>query len=172
MPVPYRKAPKAAGEGCAAYLDAVWFRSIRTCYAALLLLDGRGQPLEFLHNHIVAPSGFLWPDQQVTALGIADLAHSLFAACRRDPDLIFCLETFGTPEFCRTEIAPVIPFAQVVPGAEDFPDSLAWLNDPPSPGMRAFTLAQELEKRGFLIEPFQRIRYGLREIYPDAPWHE
>ena len=38
--------------------------------------------------------------------------------------------------------------------------------------MRAQALAQELQKRGFLSEPFQRIRYGLKEIYPDASWTE
>ena len=172
MPVPYRKTPKAAEEGSAAYLDVVYLRSTQTFYAALLLLDGRGQPLEFLHNHLTAPSGFLWPEERVAAFGAVELAHSLFAACRRDPDLLICPAALGSPEFCRNEIAPSLPFAQITPGSENIPDEWTWINEPPAPGMRANGLAQELQKRGFLFEPFQRIRYGLKEIYPDAPWAE
>lgn len=170
MPVPYRSVPKAASEGCAAYLDAVWLRSERTLYAALLLLDGRGQPLEFLYNHLVAPGGFLWPEEQVAALSVAELAHSLFAACRRDPDLLLCLDTLGQTETLRTEIAPMVPFAQVILGVGDAPTEIVWLNTPPADGSRATQLIGELQRRNFLSEPFERIHYGLREVYPQAPW--
>jgi len=44
MPIPYRKTPRVAKEGIAAYLDIYWLRSVRTFYGALLLIDGRGNP--------------------------------------------------------------------------------------------------------------------------------
>jgi hypothetical protein len=172
MPLPYRKTPRAAQEGCAAYLDVVWLRPARAFYGALLLTDGRGQPLEFLHNSLTAPSGFLWPDDLVMARAVAALAHSLFDACRSEPDLLLCLDALGSPEFCRTELTPSIPFARIVPATEDAPAEWGWVNEPPAPGMRAQALYQELTRRGFVEEPFQRLRQGLREVYPDAPWPE
>lgn len=172
MPIPYRKTPRVVEEGCAAFLDVVWLRSAKTFYGAILLIDGRGQPLEFVHNTLSAPTGFLWPEEQVTTVGISALVHSLFEACRRDPDLLICLSTLGSPDFCKTELAPSIPFAQVSMGNHDSPDAWSWINDPPTQGMRAYMLHQELVRRGFVTEPFQRLRSGLREVYRDAPWHE
>lgn len=172
MPIPYRKTPRAAEEGCAAYLDVVWVGANRTFYGALLLMDGRGQPLEFVHNSLTAPSGFLWSEERVRALGIAALSQSLFDACRREPDLLICLSTLGSAEFCRTELAPAIPFAQVTAGDGEIPVEWGWINEPPTPGMRAHALFQELSRRGFTVEPFERLRQGLRTIYPQAPWQE
>src|SRR5579884_3283368 len=170
MPVPYRKTPKAAEIGCAAYLDIFWIRSAHTFYGALLLVDGRGQPMEFVHNTLTAPSGFLWPEEQVKAVGVAMLAHSLFDACRREPDLLVCQATLGTPDYCRVQLAPAIPFAQVAPATEDDPAEWIWINEPPTPGMRAYALYQELSRRGFALEPFERLYEGLRTVYPQSPW--
>ena len=172
MSVPYRRPPRILEEGCAAFLLIVSLPSTGTFYGALLLIDGRGQPVEFAHNTLSAPSGFLWPGEQVTAQATVELAHSLFDACRREPDLLVCLPALGTPEFCRAEIAPSIPLVQVLPGQNGEPDAWTWLNDPPTPGMRAYIVAQELTRRGFATEPFLRLWMGLRELYPDAPWED
>lgn len=172
MSVPYRKAPRMTEEGCAAYLDVLHLSAQKSFFGALFLIDGKGRPLEFVHNLLAAPSGFLWDAGRVRALGIAMLAHSLFDACRREPDLLICRDTLGSPEFCREEIAPAIPFAQVKPMPEGSPAEWHWVNDPPSPGLRAHTLFETLRVHGLLIEPFRRIPQALREIYPDAPWEE
>ena len=172
MPVPYRKTPRAAETGCAAYLDVVWIASGRTLFGGMLLMDGKGQPIELVHNTLAAPSDPLWPDDRLLPLAIAELVHTLFDACRRDPDLLVTAATLGTPEFCRTEIAPAIPFAQVTPERIDMPAEWNWLNMPPTPGMRAHLLAQELTRHGFLIEPLDRLRMALRIVYRDVPWHE
>lgn len=163
MPVPYRKASRAEEEGAAAFLDVAWVPASRTFYGALLLVDSRGRPLEFVHNSLAAPAGFLWPATQVHRLGVASLAHSLFEACRREPDLLVCPAELGSRDFCRTEIAPSIPFARSE-------QEWTWVNDPPSPAMRAHRLAQLLQQRGLATEPFERLRAGLREVYPEAPW--
>lgn len=172
MPVPYRKTPKSAQVGIAAYLDVYWLRSVRTFYGALLLMDGRGQPQEFVHNSLIAPTGFLWPETQVMALGTSSVAHSLFEACQREPDLLICPVTLGSAEFCREELAPSIPFAQVAPERDDLPAEWNWINEPPTRGMRAASLYQELTRRGFVTEPFDRLYMGLRIAYPQAPWDE
>ena len=172
MPVPYRKTPRAAETGCAAYLDILWLSSVHAFYGALLLIDGRGQPMEFVHNSLTAPSGYLWPEEQVRASGIAMLAHSLFDACRREPDLLVCQATLGTRDYCKMQIAPSIPFAQIIPATEDVPAEWIWINEPPTPGMRAHALYQELSRRGFVLEPFERLYEGLRTVYPHSPWQE
>lgn len=168
MPVPYRKMPRAAQEGIAAFVDVQRSRTARQLVGALLLIDGRGQPLEFVHNVVDAPGGFLWPEEKVRAVGTVVLVHSLFDACQREPDLLVCRETLGSPDFCREELAPSIPFAQVAEGEEDAPLAWSWINDPPATGMRAHVLYEHLAKRGFVEEPFARLRDGLRIAYPEA----
>jgi len=183
MPVPYRRTPRAAEVGQAAYLDIVWLGADRVFYGGLLIIDGKGQPLEFVHNQVAAPleaqlitsdesaSGLLWPERMVRQIGIPLLTHSLFDACRREPDLLVCLPTLGTPEFCSAEIAPSLPFAQVVPPQDDLPMEWNWINTPPSSAMRATILSQELVRRGFTIEPFERLQDALRLVYPQASWN-
>jgi hypothetical protein len=172
MSVPYRKPSHKTSISCAAYLDILWLRSEHAFYGALLLIDGRGQPQEFVHNTLSSPAGFLWPEDQVRELGTVSLAHSLFDACRREPDLLICRDTLGPPSFLREEIAPSIPFAQVAPGGSSSPAAWNWINDAPGIGMPAYHLAQELQQRGFVLEPFQRLRKGLQELYPKARWEE
>ena len=172
MPVPYRKTPRAVETGCVAYLDVARLRSVGAFYGALLLMDGRGQPLEFVHNTLTAPTGFLWPEAKVRSLAVAALARSLFDACRREPDLLVCLVSLGTPDFCREELAPTIPFAQITPARDEVPAEWNWINDPPAAGMRADALYRELSKRGFIMEPFERLRDGLQIVYPQAPLQE
>lgn len=36
--------------------------------------------------------------------------------------------------------------------------------------VRARALYEEICQRGFVLEPFQRLQQGLREVYPHAPW--
>ena len=120
MPVPYRKLPRAAQEGVAAFVDVVRARTARQIVGALLLIDGRGQPLEFVHNVVDVPGGFLWPEDKVRAVGTTVLVHSLFDACQREPDLLVCRDTLGTPDFCRDELAPAIPFAQIARRRRDY----------------------------------------------------
>ncbi|MGO8672110.1 MAG: hypothetical protein ACLQVD_12175 [Capsulimonadaceae bacterium] len=190
MPVPYRRTPRAAEVGLAAYLDILWIDIDHSFYGGLLVIDGKGQPQEFVHNAVAAPAqpeatpvsspkgrqshlaaaDLLWPEDLVRRTGIPLLAHSLFDACRREPDLLVCLSTLGTPEFCTSEIAPAVPFAQAVPEREGMPAEWSWINSPPSSGMRAALLARELVRRGFIVEPFERLRDALRLVFPQAAW--
>ena len=172
MPVPYRKTPKSAASPEAAYLDVVYLRSSGVFYGAILVIDSRGQPLEFVHNTLAAPTGFLWPEEQVLSLGIASLCHSLFDACQREPELLVCRASLGSAAYCNAEIAPSIPFAQIMESSNEEPAAWIWINDPPSPGMAAHSLSEMLQNRGFALEPFARIHQGLREVYPQAPWSD
>ena len=172
MPVPYRKTPRAAEFGQAVYLDVLWLPTDRALYGALMIIDGKGQPQEFVHNMLTAPGGLLWQKESVISLGTVKLTHSLFDACRREPDLLVCLPSLGSPDYLKNEIAPSVPFVQVVPESGDVPAEWNWINDPPSSGMRAAILAQELAKRGYITEPFDRLHSALRMVYPHASWKD
>lgn len=169
MPLSYRKSSKVLEEGAVAYLDCFRLDGDGIFYGAILILDGRGLPLEFIHNRLQPPTGLLWAEPDLSRQTIAALSHSLFDGCRRDPDLLLCLPTLGTIEFCRVEIAPTPPFAQALPAHDDMPPGVIWINTPPSEGMRGLTLYQDLLRRDALFEPFARLRQALREVYPQAP---
>lgn len=163
MAVPYRKSRPTSEDGCAAYLDVV-ARPNGTLLGTLLVMDGRGRPLEFVHNRSELADHWMWGGGGQLEAGVSAIAHSLYDACRREPDLLVSKHTLGSLEFLRGEIAPSIPMLLVSPN-EDGEIEWTWVNDPPTPGMRAHTLAPQLEARGFLLEPFGRMKTGLHELY-------
>lgn len=165
MPIPYHRVPHSAAAPVAAYLLVTSGRSVKELLAGLLVIDGRGQPVEFVHNSIEVPSGLLWPEPGVEAAGSAALAHSLFEACRADPDLLVVEEGLGTPQYLRASVAPLIPTCVVSPPESSGVNEYAWVNDAPSQGSPASLLMRELVERGFLHEPFDRIRRALAERY-------
>ena len=86
---------------------------------------------------------------------------------------VIALAVFATAaDYLKNEIAPSVPFVQVVPESGDVPAEWNWINDPPSSGMRAAILAQELAKRGYITEPFDRLHSALRMVYPHASWKD
>ncbi len=164
MAIPYRRRQATPEDGCAAYLDVIAGQG-GALLGALLLLDGRGRPLEFVHNRTEPPGGWMWPDELQFEACIAAVAHSLFDACRREPDLVVCKCTLGPRDYLRVEVGPSIPMVVVWPTA-DGAIQWDWVNDPPTHGMRSHSLAPELKTRGFLFEPFDRIVRGLQILYP------
>ena len=170
MPIPHRKPAGVAADRCAAYLDVRHVPLARTWYGGLFLTDARGQPLEFVHNTLTLPAGGLWSGPRAALSVVGEVGRSLFDACRREPDLLLCLDTLGEPEDLLAELAPAVPFGQVKPGTEEQPAEWIWINDPPSSGMAAARLHAELIRRGLLLEPFARLRLGLAECYQAVPW--
>jgi hypothetical protein len=163
MAVPYRRSRATQEDGCAAYLDVIAGHD-DALLGALLLMDSRGRPLEFIHNRTESAGDWMWATDLPQEVCKAALVHSLYDACRREPDLLVCKHTVGPLDFLRSEMAPSIPMLMVSPN-EDGEIAWQWVNDPPTPGMRAHALAPRLEARGFLLEPFGRLRTGLRELY-------
>ena len=170
MPVPYRRRPESASSQAAAFLDVRRNAGDKAFYGGLLLIDSRGQPLEFVHNRVVAPAGFLWPEAQVRSLGTAALCHTLFQACRREPALLVCPESLGSAAYLKSEIGAMVPFAAASEAGVGESPSWSWINDPPTVAMPANGLAQELRERGFAYEPFTRIFAGIMECYPEVEW--
>jgi len=167
MSIPYRRTPRADTGGCAAYVLVTWRIKPSRLYGGLLLVDGRGQPVEFVHTSLKAPTGFLWPEESVRRFGTLEVVHALFGACQREPYLVACQPSLGPPDWCRDEIAPSIPFAMVSPPGADGLAAWSWINEPPAKTMPAFGLWESLMNRGFAMEPFARVAKGLQEVYPE-----
>ncbi len=165
MPIPYHRVPPSTSGPLAAYLLSTAGKTPKELLGGLLVIDGRGQPVEFVHNCIEVPSGLLWPAPGVEAAGFAALAHSLFEACRAQPDLLVIEHGLGTPHYIREKVAPLIPTCIVSQSQEDNPSTYAWVNEAPAIGTSAHLLIEELAERGFLHEPFDRIRRALAETY-------
>ncbi len=170
MGIPYRPSPRSVAGSAAAYVRLIFLKDNREVLGGLLVVDNRGQPLEFVHASLSAPAGFLWPEATVRNISASEICHALFEACTRVPDILLCEPDLGDMSFCREELAPSIPFAMARPSASAEPAELIWINERPSHQMKAHHLAEELVNRGFLTEPFERIQRGLEELYPDAGW--
>lgn len=163
MPIPYRRLAPTAAQTTIAYLSVV--RASDGSYlGALLLTDAQGRPIEFVHNRVEAPRGFMWPANQVRASAVTALCHSLFEACTRQPALLLAEPSLGSADFCRESLGPTIPFALLSPG------DWVWVGRPPAPGADAHGLSESLRSRSDPLEPFARVRAGLREVYPDTRW--
>lgn len=131
-----------------------------------MLIDHLGQPLEFVHNSLETPSGILWPETEVRKLSTVALCHSLFDACRREPEILVCMNALADAEFLRTTVAPAIPFAQAGIAGPDRPNDWSWIGTEPARSLPAVRLWEDLVQHGFVTEPFERITRGLREVYP------
>lgn len=167
MPIPYRRAPRALVDGSAAFFDVLFPGEDARAYGGLLVLDGKGEPLEFVYNTVESPTGFLWPVARSREASTVALAHSLFDACRREPDVLFGAAHLAGVEFCRQELATGVPFALVQPGDGAVPVSWVWVNEPPPPGSRAAAVFESLQDRRMLQEPFQRVTRGLEEVFTE-----
>lgn len=168
MPVPYRKRPASSAPAYAAFVSATVPNEGGTIFGGLLVIDGRGQPIEFVHNSIQTPTGFLWPRDTVRSSAMTALIISLFDACATEPALLFCDAAVGTAEFIRSHLSPTIACAVPQPGNGELPPDCAWVRDAPTGGSAAAFLFEDLRNGGYLLEPFERVRKGLAEVYPAA----
>ncbi len=167
MAIPYRSMPKSAAVSFAAYLHVAWRPELKRFFGGLLVSDGRGQPIEFVHTHANAPAGLLWSEEEVRRVAVQAISHSLFDGCGKAPGLLIAPDTIGTPAFCSDELSPSVPFGLVSYRDNVKELELSWIGAPPAPGTAASLLADELKRRSLLWEPFARIEMALREVYPE-----
>jgi hypothetical protein len=169
-------------------LTAVFFRVLRSrkspqsFVAGLLLIDARGEPLEFTYSKVEAGHRFLWRDSTLRAGAKRELAAALFDECPRVPTAIFALAGEVDPELFTEHLDVQRPLArvaredevigvsaeetqQLVAGRE--PVQLLWVHGQPSEATDAATLVSALARRALLLEPFERVLAGLREVYAE-----
>ncbi|MDQ3549806.1 MAG: hypothetical protein M3439_13420 [Chloroflexota bacterium] len=147
----------------------------RSGYAgALLTVNARGEPLEFTWNTIATPQSALWRAVDLRRNAVKLLAASLLTAIVTPPDMLLCPARQSMDDLFRLDIEPTIPIC-LVPGAADVGDdgaqsrdtgtALVWIPSPPPAASPQHALLDALERRGLLLEPFERAGAGLREVY-------
>src|SRR6266851_263710 len=180
MTVPFRDAAELEAGGTAAYLRITPGRTRSERLAGLLQLNAKGEPVEFAFSTVQIPSGALWKAGQAERGGLRSLTTSLFQASQRTPLLLLCLAREVPPDLFRDELEVLLPVcrlaaetdvaeldrgevAELAELAAEPAIHLFWRPGPPIQDSPARRLLDLLARRGFLLEPFERIPAGLHE---------
>jgi len=165
-------------------VSGAFFRALpvdpNTHVGGLLLIDARGEPVEFTYNRVAAKHRFLWRERDLKRAVSRELLASLLDPCPKSPSAIFCLAREVEPEILLEDIDIQKPVARVpdanesigVAGEEEHERleatssvQLFWVRGRPSDATPAHRLVERLASRGLLLEPFERVVAGLREAY-------
>ena len=181
MPIPFRDLDNTRELGAAAFLRLVRDPDGSGWFAALFLVNARGEPLEFTFNRADVPSSPLWRAADIQRQMERNLIASLLSLCPRMPRLLLCLASEVSGELFSRELQLSLPVCRVASALETAaylseetqedllespnPLHLFWFPDRPREGSQESQLSQELAGRGLLIEPFDRALAGLREVY-------
>jgi len=185
MAIPYRDIAEEETPGAAGYLKFVQREDGQAWLGALFLIDARGEPIEFTHARVRAPSSFLWRQDDLRSHCLGSLCAAMFDTCPVLPALIVCLADEVEPHLFSEYIRVDLPLARMSDGdtplsvssaetleetpagdAADDTVSVCW-TDAPAAGSPARVLFDALASRGMLVEPFSRAEAGLREVYQD-----
>jgi hypothetical protein len=180
VPIPFNdKDEFGGGLGSAAYLKLTATPDASCSIGALLIINARGEPLEFAYNRVRVPQAFLWRNTDLTRYVQRRLTASLLSVCSQQPRVLVCLEEeigirlFGQDLRLEVPVARVTPprrrvdvtTGEVVEDETSSPPHVAWLPQPPEEGSVERKLFEHLSARGLLLEPFERAAVGLREVY-------
>ncbi len=180
MPVPYRDVDDVDELGAAAFLKIVSAPGSPEYYAALFLVNARGEPLEFTYNRLTVPQSFLWRPGDLRRFAERRLVISLFSACPLAPAVLLCSAREVAPDLFTREVEVGVPVGRIAPASETVPYStdevaepldapeptnLFWLRGPPPEDAPARQLVRELIRRSLILDPFERAAKGLTEVY-------
>jgi len=177
MPIAFHDDESVHRLGFAAYLH-LKIADSAAC-AAVLFLNARGEPQEFVYNRLELLSPELWRGPDRVTGAARRLCASLFSSATLTPQfLLYSPENFPPEVFrdqggVRLEI-PVgavtvqqngedsVGLSTIGVNGEIFQARIEWL-----PRAPAGELLPLLAKRGLLLEPFGRLAAGLCEVYPE-----
>ena len=179
MRVRYRDQDEIDDLGNAAFLRIGRIADPSGYVGGLLTINPRGEPLEFTYNRVATPESTLWRARDLRRTAVKQLAISLLETVSQSPAVVLCLALKSMDELFRLDIELAVPIC-LVPGVRGTADSdddatdqiggaLRWLPDDPPPTSTPRRLVDELERRGLLLEPFERAGAGLREVFADLP---
>lgn len=192
MPIPFHDTDEIAQLGNAAYLHVAPGEGALRC-GALLIINARGEPLEFAYNRVELLQTSLWRGIDREAAAVRRLAMSLFDAATLTPSLLLCRADVVSPHVfgAASGLAVHLPLVRLAPvgtlmgyaGSEAHAQvetvdqhgeclevELFWSPHPPT-GTVAELFARLVE-RGLLLEPFDRAQQGLCEVYPELRGEE
>jgi hypothetical protein len=189
VPIPFHDTDDIEELGAAAFLHVEQPEPGSPLrYGALLFINARGEPLEFVYNRLELLSDILWRPIDRARSAVRRLAVTLFHEAQLNPALLFCrADTVDPHLFGPTgQVALQIPVGRVATvteavgfsGAEEretvetadgagelHETHLFWTPGPPTG--TAADLYARLAERGLLLEPFERAAEGLRVVFGD-----
>jgi hypothetical protein len=149
--------------------------------AGLLVINARGEPLEFAFNRVELRHPVLWGERVARCHLQRRLVASLLSVCSYDPRLLVCLDDeidadlFGRElriEVAIARLGAILPAKRVVDHTtgEVLDESspvipVTWATAQPSDDSAEHRLFERLGAHGLLLEPFERASLGLREVY-------
>ncbi len=147
----------------------------RELQAALFVVNGRAEPLDFVFSRATLPGGFLWRTADARRLATASLVKTLFAACPGRPQVLFASAQEVAADVFAEDIEVDVPLARLSddvahgPGPTETVERLGdglhafWSVAPVEPNSPARLLLDRLVRSGLLMEPFERALAGLEE---------
>jgi hypothetical protein len=162
MPIPFRDAEHIESLGAAAFLTLQRQPDAWHVRGAMLLINARGEPLEFVHCRSEASYSMLWRRDDIIRQLTKELTKTLFAGCTTTPRILLCAAGEIQPRLIVDELSVSIPVCFVASA-----DTPVWLPDQPSDTSEGWRLFNELARRDLVLEPFQRARGALGIVYPD-----
>lgn len=181
MAIDFRDADSINELGYAGYLRILQVIDGNTYLGALLTVNVRGEPVEFVYNSVELNHPALWQGIDRERYAARRLAASLLKKCAVTPCFVLCLGSEIHEELFRLEVVLAVPVCRIqpktgenvqpVPAADNQTGqtkvSFAWIPAVPEDGSAAQTLFMELGRRGMLTDPFERAAAGLLEAFPD-----
>ena len=175
MPVPFRDLNDDADLGLAGFLRFEEESSGKGIRAALFLMTGRGEPVEFSFTRIDVAGSFLWRAGEAHQHAVTALSKALFESVSRKPTLLLVLAGEVPPRVFTEDLEVQVPMCRIaspdvtVDAATEHPEllneaiNLFWIGKPPQIESPARQLLEALCNRQLLTEPFERASAGLRE---------
>jgi hypothetical protein len=152
-----------------AFADVVHgFTAAGGCAAALLIVNGRSEPVEFVFNRTTPgcqrlPLRALWGGGFAARVEARMLLRSLFDRCSTSPSVLVVDEAAIDGRLIALDLRVGVPSALVRAGTNGV---ARWL--PARPSERAKRAVDTLLERETLFEILGRVRSGLDEAYPPA----
>ena len=183
MPIPFREADGEDELGEAGFFKIDRYAGGSTYLGALLLINARGEPIEFTYGRVDVPHDVLWRPIDARRFAARKLAVSLLSMCPKVPRVLLCLAEDVERELFSRDVQLSLPVGLVAPAVGAGPSNantdfdppsaayaadLFWVPDRPAEDSSAVRLLHELTSRSLVVEPFGRASRGLREVYGSA----
>ena len=183
MAIPFKDLTEKESPGSAGYLKFVTLPNDEWL-GALFLMDGRGEPVEFTHARLRAPSSLLWRPDDLRMHCVRSLCGAMFDTCPAVPLFILCLAEEVGPHLFSEHLRVDVPLGRVArsdipvtlspaesaehaPSGGEQTDLSVYWTQAPEADSDARGLFDAVSSYAMLLEPFQRAEAGLREVYPD-----
>lgn len=174
MPVPFRDAQHIDELGTAAHLRIERASGGMEIYGGLLVINARGEPLQFTYTRATTEYSTLWRQGDIHRHAVRSVAERLFAECPQVPRIVLCLAQEIPAGVFGEDLIVAVPVCRIdgqgaggssVANVGGNSYSVSWFPVAPEPDSVEQRLFAELIRRNLVMDGFDRTTRGLREAY-------